>query len=120
MSMITDLIERVPLNEGDIFRLPPHVRHSPQRPEAGSRCLVIERNRPAGLVDGFEWHCARCATRVHRSEIQLRSIVTDLPKVFDAFYASDDTARRCPSCGTVHAGRDWRSWHRLLKETTGT
>ena len=37
--------ERVDLREGDIFLLPAHVRHSPQRPEAGSVCLVIERTR---------------------------------------------------------------------------
>ena len=115
-----DRIERVPLNEGDIFLLPGHVRHSPQRPEAGSRCLVIERARPEGQIDGFEWYCARCARLVHRAQIQLESIVTDLPKVFDAFYAGDDDARRCASCGTVHAGRDWQAWHRLLKEATGT
>ena len=40
--------ERVDLKEGDIFLLPPHVRHSPQRPETGSACLVIERQRPPG------------------------------------------------------------------------
>lgn len=113
-------IERIALNEGDIFLLPSHVRHSPQRPEAGSLCLVIERARPPGMVDAFEWYCARCANRVHRAELQLQSIVTDLPRVFDAFYASDDDARRCTGCGTVHAGRDWQGWHRLLQETTGT
>lgn len=113
-------IERIPLNEGDIFLLPGHIRHSPQRPEPGSRCLVIERTRPEGSIDGFEWYCARCAARVHRSEIQLRSIVTDLPRVFDAFYEGDDESRRCASCGTVHAGRDWQAWHRLLRESTGT
>ena len=45
--------ERVDLREGDIFLLPPHVRHSPQRPEAGSVCLVIERQRALGAIDGF-------------------------------------------------------------------
>jgi 3-hydroxyanthranilate 3,4-dioxygenase len=114
-----DRIERIPLEEGAIFLLPSHVRHSPQRPEAGSLCLVIERARPAGTLDGFEWFCARCATRVHRAEIQLQSIVTDLPRVFDAFYARSDEARRCPACGTVHAGRDWQAWHRQLAQGAG-
>src|SRR5262245_41964449 len=50
----------VPLREGAMFLLPPHVRHSPQRPEADSLCLVIERQRPAGVRDGFEWFCPRC------------------------------------------------------------
>jgi 3-hydroxyanthranilate 3,4-dioxygenase len=43
--------ERVDLREGDIFLLPAHVHHSPQRPEAGSVCLVIERTRAAGVID---------------------------------------------------------------------
>ena len=112
-------IERIALNEGDIFLLPSHVRHSPQRPEEGSLCLVIERARPEGLIDAFEWYCARCAHRVHRAELQLQSIVTDLPRVFESFYAGDDDARRCAQCGTVHAGRDWQAWHRQLKEASG-
>ena len=32
------------LHEGDIFLLPPHVRHSPQRPEPGSVCTVQNCN----------------------------------------------------------------------------
>ena len=63
--------ERVDLKEGDIFLLPAHVRHSPQRPEADSRCLVIERQRPEGVVDGFEWYCPACSALVHRVEVQL-------------------------------------------------
>ena len=31
----------LPINAGDIFLLPPHVRHSPQRPMPGSVGLVI-------------------------------------------------------------------------------
>jgi 3-hydroxyanthranilate 3,4-dioxygenase len=96
--------ERVELKEGDIFLLPPHVRHSPQRPEAGSACLVIERQRPPGLLDGFEWYCDACHHRVHRVEVQLKNIVTDLPPLFDAFYGSEDK-RRCPQCGQLHAGK---------------
>jgi 3-hydroxyanthranilate 3,4-dioxygenase len=96
--------ERVDLKEGDIFLLPPHVRHSPQRPEAGSVCLVIERQRPAGLLDGFEWYCPECHHLVHRAEVQLQSIVTDLPPLFQAFYSSTEK-RTCPSCGEIHPGK---------------
>lgn len=97
--------ERVDLREGDVFLLPPHLRHSPQRPEAGSVCLVVERQRAPGAVDGFEWYCANCDQLVHRVEVQLKSIVDDLPPLFTAFYDSED-ARRCPHCGTVHPSRD--------------
>ena len=94
----------MPIREGDIFLLPPHVRHSPQRPEPGSVGLVIERQRPAGIVDGFEWFCPGCNARLHRVEVQLKSIVKDLPPLFERFYASRDL-RTCKACGTVHPGK---------------
>lgn len=34
-----DRYERVDLREGDMYLQPPHVLHSPQRPEAGSSVL---------------------------------------------------------------------------------
>lgn len=97
-------VERVDLKEGDIFLMPPHMRHSPQRPEPESRCLVIERQRPVGMVDGFEWYCLYCHQLVHRAEVQLRNIVTDLPPLFAAFYG-DAAARTCPHCGAIHPGK---------------
>lgn len=106
--------ERVDLKEGDIFLLPPHVLHSPQRPQALSRCLVIERQRPAGLVDAFQWSCAACGTVVKRYELQLQNIVEDLPATYQRFYATSEAERRCPQCGTVHPGRDHTAWLRTL------
>jgi 3-hydroxyanthranilate 3,4-dioxygenase len=99
--------ERIDLKEGDIFLLPPHVRHSPQRPQAGSVCLVIERQRPEGLKDGFEWYCEAdggCGALVYRVETQLQSIVKDLPVLFNAFYESEEK-RLCPNCGMRHPGK---------------
>lgn len=95
----------VPLREGDIFMLPPHVRHSPQRPVPGSLGLVIEPHRPDGELDGFEWYCFKCQGLVHRVEVDLTDIVADLPKVYSAFYA-DEKARTCPHCGTLHPGKE--------------
>ena len=95
---------RVDLKEGAIFLMPPHVRHSPQRPEAGSVCLVIERVRPEGVKDGFEWYCLECHTLLCRVEVQLKSIVRDLPPLFEQFYASERT-RTCGKCGAVHPGK---------------
>ncbi|GAA4987177.1 3-hydroxyanthranilate 3,4-dioxygenase [Yinghuangia aomiensis] len=97
----------VPIREGDIFLLPPHVRHSPQRPEPGSIGLVVEFARPAAVADAFEWYCVSCHRLVHRAEIQLQSIVTDLPPLFQAFYDGPDADRTCPHCATVHPGRVW-------------
>jgi len=94
----------VQISEGDVFLLPPHVRHSPQRPEPGSVGLVVEFARPSGDIDAFEWYCTDCHHRVHRAELQLQSIVTDLPPVFEAFYGGD---RTCPACGAIHPGPVW-------------
>ncbi len=105
---------RVELREGDIFLMPPHVHHSPQRPEPESRCLVIERQRPAGVRDAFQWCCARCGSVVQRHDLQLESIVADLPPVYQRFYATSDEERRCPACGEVHPGRDFAHWHSRL------
>ena len=104
--------ERVDLKEGDIFLLPPHVHHSPQRPEPGSLCLVIERQRPAGADDAFQWCCASCGTVIQRLMVTLQSIVDDLPPLYQRFYDSDVEARRCTQCGEIHPGQDYKAWHR--------
>ena len=93
----------IPIREGDIFLLPPHVRHSPQRPIPGSVGLVIERQRPEGVIDAFEWYCPKCDALIHRVELRLKNIVTDLPPLFSAFYA-DERRRTCRTCGTIHPG----------------
>jgi 3-hydroxyanthranilate 3,4-dioxygenase len=93
----------IPLREGDVFLMPPHTRHSPQRP-AGSIGLVIERKRRAGEIDAFEWYCGQCHSRVHRREVALHSLVTDLPPVFEEYYGTVSHGR-CPSCGHPNPGR---------------
>jgi 3-hydroxyanthranilate 3,4-dioxygenase len=98
---IVDIVIR----EGEVFLLPPHVRHSPQRPQAGSVGLVVEGNRRPDDVDGFEWFCFECGDRVHRVELKISNIVTDLPPLFERFYA-DVQSRTCASCGAVHPGKE--------------
>lgn len=95
----------VPIREGEIFLLPAHVRHSPQRPTEGSIGLVIEPARPEGELDAVEWYCFDCQALVHRAEVDLESIVDDLPPIYEAFYSSK-AARTCPSCQTLHPGKD--------------
>lgn len=109
-----DRYERVNLNEGDVFLMPPHVLHSPQRADAESRCLVVERRRPEGEKDGLQWGCAACGTLIKRYEMTLKSIVDDLPPVYEQFYATSDAERVCPACGLQHPGRDYASWHREI------
>lgn len=95
----------VPIREGDIFLLPAHVRHSPQRPQEGSIGLVIEPARPEGALDAVEWYCFECSGLVHRAEVDLESIVDDLPPLYAAFY-NDEKLRTCPHCNTVHPGKN--------------
>ncbi len=97
-------IHDVPIREGEIFLLPPHVRHSPQRPMPGSVGLVVESARAPDARDGFEWFCFGCGSLLHRVELSVTNIVADLPPLFAAFYA-DETARTCTHCGTLHPGR---------------
>ena len=97
----------VPIRQGEVFLLPPHAVHAPQRPQDGSVGLVVEAPRVAGMKDGFEWYCFDCQARVHRAEVTLTDpsgIVTELPKVYDAFHA-DEALRTCAACGALHPGK---------------
>ncbi len=96
--------EDILIREGDVFLLPPHVRHSPQRPIPGSVGLVVESPRVNGMKDGFEWFCMSCKGLVHRIEVEVKDIVKDLPPLYEAFYA-DEKARTCKACGEVHPGK---------------
>jgi len=96
----------VPLREGEVLLMPPHLRHSPQRPKAGSFGLVVEPKRyPGDDVDGFEWFCFECGALVHRAEFRIEHIVRDLPLIYERFY-TDEAARKCPKCGVMHPGKE--------------
>lgn len=94
----------IPIRQGEVYLLPPHVRHSPQRPQPGSIGLVIEGTRTPCMRDGFEWYCFSCNRLVHRVELELRDIVEDLPPLFEQFY-SNQRLRTCKRCGTLHPGK---------------
>lgn len=94
----------VQIREGETWLLPGDTPHSPQRPEAGSIGLVIERIREPGTLEKFQWYCPNCSALVHEVELQVTDIVTDLPPVFNAFY-NDEQARVCAHCGTLHPGK---------------
>ena len=106
--------DRVELREGDIFLLPAHVLHSPQRPEAGSLCLVVEHTRRPDQHDALQWNCACCGGLIKRYEFGLQSIVHDLPPVYEQFYATSDAERTSKTCGTVHPCREYPKWHAQL------
>jgi 3-hydroxyanthranilate 3,4-dioxygenase len=87
------------IKEGEIFMLPPHILHSPQR-LANTVGMVIERKRNDDERDGFLWFCDKCHTKLYEEYIPLKSIVKDLPVVFDRFWNSEKN-RTCKSCGHV-------------------
>ena len=89
----------IPINEGEIFLLPPSVPHSPMRSE-GSVGLVIERKRRDSEKDGLLWFCDKCNHKLFEKYFVLNSIEKDFLPVFREFYASEEL-RTCNSCGYV-------------------
>lgn len=87
------------IKEGELFLLPSHVFHSPQR-FADTVGLVIERKRAADELDGFLWFCDECHHQLHSEYVPLKSIVEDLPPLFKRFW-DDPHKRTCKSCGHV-------------------
>lgn len=73
----------VVVREGEMYLLPAHVRHSPQRSE-GCAGLVIERYRQPGEVDALEWYDEQ-GNLEFRGEFLVRNIETDLKKVQEAW-----------------------------------
>ena len=94
----------VPIREGDVFLLPPHVRHSPQRPQPGSVGLVVEARAAERCSTALNGTASTCGALVHRIEVKVQHLVKDLPPLYEAFYA-DDKARTCKKCGALHPGR---------------
>ena len=90
----------VPINEGDIFLLPPNVPHSPQRP-AGTVGLVLERKRHAKELDTFLWICKNCHSKLYAESFHLTNIVTQLAPVFERYYSKVENMT-CKKCGTVN------------------
>jgi len=93
-------VREIPIRAGEVFHLPPHVPHSPQR-MADSIGLVVERKRLPGEQDGLLWFCERCNHKLYEEYFALESIEQDFPPVFKRFYENVDN-RTCPSCGHVN------------------
>lgn len=89
----------IPIREGEVFLLPAHLPHSPQRfPDTVG--LVIERRRTAGERDGLQWYCEKCNQKLYEEFFELTNIETQFGPVFQRFYDSQDH-RTCRHCGTI-------------------
>ena len=93
-------VRDIPIRAGEVFHLPPHIPHSPQR-MPGSIGLVIERKRLAHEQDGLMWFCERCNHKLYEEFFQLVDIENDFPRVFEHFYRSVD-AHTCDACGRLN------------------
>ncbi len=91
--------ETIIIRQGDVYLLPAHVPHSPQRP-AGTVGLVVELKRPQGAIDKLQWYCDSCDKLVFEKEFALENIAVDLNVIMDKFW-SDESLRKCKHCGAV-------------------
>jgi 3-hydroxyanthranilate 3,4-dioxygenase len=89
----------VPINEGDIFLLPPRVPHNPKR-GPNTIGLVMERKRRDGEEDGLMWFCENCNNLLFEKKFKLTNIMTQFQETFAYFYGNLDL-RTCKNCGHV-------------------
>lgn len=89
----------VPINEGDIFLLPPKVPHNPMR-GPNTIGLVMERKRREGEKDGLLWFCENCNEKLYEEYFTLTDIQSQFQGVFAKFYGNLDL-RTCKKCGHV-------------------
>jgi 3-hydroxyanthranilate 3,4-dioxygenase len=94
----------ITIREGEVFLLPAHIHHSPQR-FANTVGLVVERKRMANEKDGFLWYCDKCHSKLHEEYVTMKDIVIDLPPLFERFWKSR-SARTCKKCGHIMPEND--------------
>ena len=79
--------------------LPPHIPHSPQRPE-NTVGLVIERTRKEGELDHRRGDCESWREVLNDAAVQLEDLGTQLKPIIENFYA-DESLRTCKHCEAV-------------------
>ena len=91
----------IPIQEGEMFLLPPRTPHSPQRGE-GTVGLVIEKIRTDAEQekDGFLWFCENCGNLLHEEKLFVTDIVQQLPPVMNSFWGNE-AHRTCNQCGQM-------------------
>ena len=94
----------VNIREGDVYLLPSRIPHSPQRPQAGSLGLVIERQRyKEESPDGLRYYCdfATCDRVLWERYFHCNDLGKDLVPVVQAFNASVEKRTRIPTATSV-------------------
>lgn len=91
--------ERIDIREGEMFLLPKHIPHSPQRP-AGTVGIVVERKRRRGEYDKLMWYCDNCDEQLHEASFKLKNLGKQIKGAIQDFMASEEL-RTCKNCGTI-------------------
>jgi 3-hydroxyanthranilate 3,4-dioxygenase len=90
--------QTVTIAPGEIYLLPAHTPHSPQRPK-DSFGLVIERKRLENEWDTFQWYCDHCQQMIFSAKLKLKNIVDDLPEIFKSYGVfKSEHNNQCPQC----------------------
>lgn len=76
-----NFIRAIPIEEGEIFQLPPNVPHSPQRFK-DTIGLVVECTRQKNQLDTLLWLCDNCNNRMYSEDFYLENVETDFAPVF--------------------------------------
>lgn len=92
-------VRDIPIKQGDLFLLPAHVPHSPQRP-ANTVGLVIEQKRPEEANDHMRWFCKSCGEVLHDAEFHLVDLGKQLKPIIEEV-KSQPELRTCKKCGNV-------------------
>jgi 3-hydroxyanthranilate 3,4-dioxygenase len=92
--------EDIPIREGEMFLLPKHVPHSPQRP-ADTVGLVIERNRREGEIDKLIWFCDTCDKQLYEAGFPLEDIGSQIKAAIEDYQAHPEL-KKCATCGHVN------------------
>lgn len=90
----------VVIREGEMFLLPRHVPHRPQRPDQ-TLGLIVEFPRPEGTEDKLQWYCPEDKHLVFEASFRLEHIDRDLHRIMDEFWNGPEERRTCPECGKV-------------------
>ncbi|MEM7454484.1 MAG: 3-hydroxyanthranilate 3,4-dioxygenase [Planctomycetota bacterium] len=88
------------IKEGEMFLLPRHIPHRPQRPE-GTLGLIVEFPRPEGTLDAIHWYCTDDKHLVYEAEFRLQHIDEDLHRIMDDFWNGPVENRTCKETGTI-------------------
>jgi len=89
----------LPINEGEMFLLPPNVPHNPVR-FADTVGVVLEQPRPPTAIDRLRWYCQNCRHQVHEASFHCVDLGTQIKAAVHKF-EEDKEARTCKNCGTL-------------------